>query len=218
MAVRDLQGGRVRLQLPDIPALRKETKLYREMLAERDAASRRLRELEAERPEAKQRDKETFGAAILKTGSAARDPGQKHTDKLESEIAQVRSRRDAADFALDQAEERLLSALDAKRDSLLRESEKNMRAVDDEYRDCVERLLDVRQRRDQLGSLRYWMQAFPYETTQLSTRSRPVAGIRKVNGQPITGAELAQALRDDVGDPKPKANTMPIPEAGDAAA
>jgi hypothetical protein len=221
MLVRDIRGERIRrLELPDVPALRKEAKIYREMLAERDAASRRLRELESERPAAKRKDQEAFGQAILKSGPAARDPGAKASDKLESEIADVRARRDAADFAVDRAEESLLAAIDAKRDSLLRDTDKNLQAVGDDYRDCVEKLLEVRQRRDQLESLRFWVQGFPHQTTQLSTRPRSVAGIKKQSGQPVTGAELAAALREDAAEtPAPKANVMPRPEVvSDAAA
>jgi uncharacterized protein YhaN len=215
MLVRDIRGERIRrLELPDVPALRKEIKTYREMLAERDAATRRLRELEAERPAAKRRDQEVFGQAILKSGPAARDPGAKPSTKLESEIADVRARRDAADFAVDKAEESLLAAIDQKREGLLRDTDKNLKAVDAEYGDCVERLLEVRQRRDELGSLRFWVQGFPHQTTQLSTRPRSVAGIKKQNGQQVTGVELAAALREDAAEtPAPKANTMPIPEA-----
>jgi hypothetical protein len=126
-----------------------------------------------------------------------------------------------ADFAVDRAEESLLAAIDAKRDSLLRDTDKNLQAVGDDYRDCVEKLLEVRQRRDQLGSLRFWIEGFPHQTTQLSTRPRSVAGIKKQNGQPVTGVELAAALREDAAEtPAPKANTMPIPPelVSDAAA
>ncbi len=220
--MRNIRGGRITLELPDLPPLRKEIRKHEQMQTALADARRRLSELEAQRPQAQQSDRDSFARAILDKGADADDPGRQETLKLEQAIEQARARRDAAEAALDQAESALIQAVDAKRSTLLTGLDKDIANVGDEYRTRVEQLIATRARRDELENLASFLAGFPKTTTQLHTTSRR-APYKKLNGELLGGAELVTILRQDAAPTPPSAVTTvprtPIPQmVPDAAA
>jgi hypothetical protein len=212
MALRDIRGGQVRLRdLPDLPQFKREKDKYDEMLAELDSARRKIRELEASRPQAKQQDRDKYARVILQKGAKAPDQPSAEQAKLEEQIAKAGARRDAAETALDLAEEKLIRAVEGKRAQLLHDIDVLLEAVAHDYAGAVEKLIAIRAGRDERLNLRAWVAGFPEQTVEVRKTSRPFFGIKTANGSPVSSVTLAQALREDVEGP-PKPNTMPRPE------
>jgi hypothetical protein len=193
MALRNLRGGRVRLRdLPDLPPLKRETDKYAEMDAELAAARRRVVELEALRPKAKQADREKFAKVILA--------------KLEEEIAKAKTRRDACETALDVAEEALIAAVRAQRSELLRTVDEGVAKIERDFAAAAEKLIALRAQRDDAANVRAWVAGFPEQVTELRKASRSFP-IKTMHGTPVSGAVFVEALREDVAPkPKPQAN------------
>jgi hypothetical protein len=213
-SLKDIRGGNVRLRdLPDLAPLRREMDKYREMSAELDSARRRVGELEASRPHAKQVDRAAFAKVLLQKGAKASDQPATEQARLEEEIAKAQTRREAFETALDVAEAKLIEAVKAKRAEMLRDVDGSLAKVGRDYAGAAEKLLALRTQRDELQNVRAWVVGFPEKVVEVRTNSRPFYGIKTMHGSPVSGAVFAKALREDVDDPKPKANVMPIPEA-----
>jgi hypothetical protein len=207
MALRNLRGGRVRLRdLPDLPPLKRETDKYAEMDAELAAARRRVVELEALRPKAKQADREKFAKVILAKGAKAPDQPGTEQAKLEEEIAKAKTRRDACETALDVAEEALIAAVRAQRSELLRTVDEGVAKIERDFAAAAEKLIALRAQRDDAANVRAWVAGFPEQVTELRKASRSFP-IKTMHGTPVSGAVFVEALREDVAPkPKPQAN------------
>jgi hypothetical protein len=206
---------RTRIEVPNFKPLDKVRKVYVATCADADLVAKRLRELEAERPHAVERDKETFAKALAKSGIDAKDPGTPEVDKLGVKIASERRRLEAANVEVATAEANVVAEVGRNRMTYLRQLDEQIAVADKVYGECVEKLLAARTEQDELRRLCLTVSRFP-DPVKLSRVARPLAAIRKVNGLPVTGAELAAALREDVDGSKP--NTMPRAEAVSDAA
>jgi hypothetical protein len=219
MPLTDLRGGRIRLRdLPDLPEIRREIAKYNEMSVELDSARRKVRELEESRPLAKQADRDKFAKVILLKGAKAPDQPGIEQAKLEEEIGRAEARRDAADTALNLAEDKLVEAVRANRNELLRDVDKTVQKIEHDYAAAAEKLITLRGQRDDALNLRAWVAGFPNQLIELPKTSRPLHGIKSMHGTPLSSKAFAEALREDVAGPKPKANTMPRPETPNASA
>jgi hypothetical protein len=210
MALRDIRGGQVRLRdLPDLPPLKRETEKYAEMAAELDAARRKIRELEALRPKAKQADRDKFAKVILAKGAKAPDQPGTEQARLEQEIAKAQTRRDACETALDVAETNLIEAVNAKRSELLRDVDQGVEKIERDFAAAAEKLIALRAQRDDAANLRAWVAGFPDQLIELRKTSRPFYGVKTMNGSPLSGAAFVEALREDVSPTEPV--RVPVP-------
>jgi hypothetical protein len=201
----DIRGGRVKLRdLPDLPEIRRETAKYEEMSEELVSARRKVRELEASRPQAKQADRDKFAKVILAKGAKAPDQPGTEQARLEEEIAKAQTRRDACETALDVAEAKLIEAVREKRSELLRDVDQGVEKIERDFAAAAEKLIALRAQRDDAANVRAWVAGFPEQLTELRKTSRSFP-IKTMHGTPVSGAVFVDALREDVSGPKPKA-------------
>lgn len=190
------------LEVPtfDFPSIRTERKKYAELVDALNAARRRVRDLEAGRAAAKKVDQDRYAAAILKSGPAARDPGRKASEELEQELEQAQHLVASIKSAAEQAEAKLVQAVERERGAIVRELDKTAQKLDDKYGELAEALLTARRGRDELQRLRTQVSRFP-QPTKNSTIERPFPLTEPFNGRPVTHQEFAAALRQDVAGP-----------------
>jgi hypothetical protein len=199
---------RTRIEIPNLKPLDKLRRGYEAKFADRQLVVNRLRDLEAERPRAVERDKETFAKAIAKGGIDAKDPGTPEVDKLDVKIASERRRLEAAEAEVATAEGNVVAEVEHNRMTYLRQIDEQITAADKVYGERVEQLLTARTEQDELRRLRLTITRFP-DPVKTSTVARPLATVKKVNGQPLTGGELAAALREDASPGEPV--RVPVP-------
>jgi hypothetical protein len=182
------------LEIPfDFAPIAKERKKYLELVDALNAARRRVRDLEAGRPAAKKIDEDRFAAAILKSGAAAKDPGRKATEELEQELEQAMHLVGSTKSAVEQAEAKLVEAVEMERDAIVRKLDQTAQKLDTEYGKSAEAFLTARRERDQLQRLRTQLTRFP-KPTKDSVIERPFP-VLKVNGTQLSHKELERAVR-----------------------
>lgn len=195
-------GSRMQLTLPQTewPVLQEASNAYTTLLKERRVTSSRLGKLKSDRARAVEADRIALGKAI-KEGKP--DPGDKHVEKIEKEIAACNRRLEALEYALDAAETDLIDVLDEHKGEWLAQVEESATEAQAKYAEATEALASASHAYSMAVALRNWVRNFPEEETTFRVRERYLPRLKRVNGSAFYVGEVLAALREDATPAEP---------------
>jgi hypothetical protein len=195
------RGSRVQIEVPHTKwaELEEARGVYDSLLKERKVTTQRRGALIKDRDSAIERDRVALAKAI-KDGGA--DPGDKHVEKIEKEIAACTRRLEALEIALDDAEAELIDVVDTNRDSWAEQVEETMGAAYEEYAKVVESLIEKRTAISRSWALARWVRFFPDGELSYRPRFSLVAALQAPHGDPYTFDQVLDALRTDAQKPE----------------
>lgn len=188
----DSRTGRFNHQAPDLKGLGLEWPELAKISAEIDRlgedfeqTTAKHRELNESRRDAEDKDNAAFAEA-LRTGKG--DPGRKHTDKLEAELAAATRRREALRVALSDLDREKRRVVAENRGKWRAEVERKIPASQSRLRDAVANVRSARSDLQALQALQVWLSEPGRTFKPGASESTSVVMHHKARPVPIEGA------------------------------
>lgn len=182
--------------LADYPRLTETETEVRGKLAD---VEQRITEAEAEHVQA-------LSVAI---GAGSKEPAPPATAKLEATKLEITRRKAAIPAALDDAENKLVAAIEQARDVLQSEADARLVAARERARLALAEFCDAREMMTSERALGGWLEKFPQGAGRPPRKGTPpVRTLRGANGDPTPWDVVLSALVADLDAPAPPARTV----------